>query len=276
MKAIKRLNNNVVICLTAKGKEVIARGKGIGFHEMPYDIPLADIERTYYGVDDKYLSVIENIDDEYIELASEIVDYAKRKLDYSLTGNIVFTIADHLQFSVKRFQQGMNVKLPIIYDIQYLYPKEMDVGRQALKLIRERFKQYLPEDEAAMIAMHFINGQMAEKAADSSPEEKLVADITEIIEKEFGIEIDKKGFNYSRFVSHLNYLIRRSQNNELIRSENSSIYEKLKQDSPKAYLASEKITGYLLEKIKTTLTDEEKLYLILHINRLCSREDCYQ
>ena len=170
----------------------------------------------------------------------------------------------------------MNVKLPIIYDIQYLYPKEMDVGRQALKLIRERFKQYLPEDEAAMIAMHFINGQMAEKAADSSPEEKLVADITEIIEKEFGIEIDKKGFNYSRFVSHLNYLIRRSQNNELIRSENSSIYEKLKQDSPKAYLASEKITGYLLEKIKTTLTDEEKLYLILHINRLCSREDCYQ
>ena len=32
MKAIKRINNNVALCLAKDGKEFIARGKGIGFH----------------------------------------------------------------------------------------------------------------------------------------------------------------------------------------------------------------------------------------------------
>lgn len=275
MRAIRRLNNNVIVCLTAKGKEVIARGKGIGFHEMPYDVPLENIERTYYNVEDSFLGIIENIEDKYIQVASDIVDYSRKQLDSVLNGSIVFTLADHLQFSIRRFQQGMSVKLPIVYDIQYLYPKEMEIGRYAIRLIRKQLNQYLPEDEAVMIALHFINAQ-AQQQNETVTEETVLNDITEIIEKEFGMVIDKEGFNYSRFVSHINYLLRRSKNNELIRSENQAIYEKLKTDSPVAYLASEKVSAYMKEKLKIELTDEEKLYLILHINRLCSREECYQ
>ena len=50
MKAVKRLNNNVVVCTDRKGRELIAIGKGIGFGEMPKDISINDIERTFYDM----------------------------------------------------------------------------------------------------------------------------------------------------------------------------------------------------------------------------------
>lgn len=61
MKAIKRFNNNIVLCITNKGKEVVAFGKGLGFHEIPYEVELSKIERTFYSVKDEYLKMINDI-----------------------------------------------------------------------------------------------------------------------------------------------------------------------------------------------------------------------
>ena len=38
MKVIKKINNNVAICLDNNGKELIAFGNGIGFPKVPYEI----------------------------------------------------------------------------------------------------------------------------------------------------------------------------------------------------------------------------------------------
>lgn len=276
MRAIRRLNNNVIVCLTAKGNEVIARGKGIGFHEMPYEVPLASIERTYYDIDEKYLQIIESIDDTYIQLAGMIVDYSKKVLKNQVNGNIIFTLADHLQFSVQRYKNNLQMQLPILYDIQHLYPEELDVGKYALSLLKKKLKQSLPYEEAAFIALHFINAESQVKQKGVDLEKRIVNDITRIIEAEYGMEIHKDSFSYSRFVSHMNYLLKRSKNNEMIQTENIQIYNSLKQDCPKAYLSSEKVSDYFKDNLSVDLTDEEKLYLILHINRLCSCEECYQ
>jgi len=85
------------------------------------------------------------------------------------------------------------------------------------------------------------------------------------------IKVDKDGFNYSRFVSHMYYLLRRKANNGNDLG-NKTIYEKMIEEYPEINEVSEEIAAYLNEKIKIMLNDEEKLYLMLHINRLCSRE----
>ena len=69
MKAIRRINNNVIICLDDNNNEVIARGKGIGFHDFPYEADLNTIERTYYNIDSSYYEMIKEIPDEIIESA---------------------------------------------------------------------------------------------------------------------------------------------------------------------------------------------------------------
>lgn len=102
MQVVKNLNNNVSLCLDNDGHEVIVFGKGIGFVKPPHEIPLESIQRTFYDISTNYLSVISQIDTEILDVATDIVDYAARKLGTIYSSNVIFTLADHIQFAIKR------------------------------------------------------------------------------------------------------------------------------------------------------------------------------
>ena len=276
MKAIKRFNNNIVLCITNKGKEVVAFGKGLGFHEIPYEVELSKIERTFYSVKDEYLKMINDIPEDVIKISSDVIDFAREQLNYPFNGNIVFTLADHITFAIKRYQDHINFKLPIIYDINYLFEKELEVGKYALQLIKKKYHIHLPQEEATYIALHLINAKEQMDIEKENIDEKIIQQIINIIENEYCITINKNHFNYSRFISHMYYLLKRSKQKHLLSSDNHILYDKTKEEFPKTYNCTKQITQYLLNQFKIDLTDEEELYLMLHINRLCTREECYQ
>lgn len=118
MKVIKNINNNVSLCLDSNQNEVIAFGKGIGFTKPPYEIGLNKIERVYYDVEPTYVQMINDIPEQIIDISTKVIDYARMKLDNNVSSNIVFTLADHIQFAIRRYQENMDLKLPIIHDIQ--------------------------------------------------------------------------------------------------------------------------------------------------------------
>lgn len=272
MKVIKNINNNVSLCLDSKGREVIALGKGIGFTKPPYEIPLSQIQRTFYDVNENYLSVIAMIPEEYINLATEIVHYANQRLDNRYTANVIFALADHIQFAVKREKDQIHIKLPIFYEVQNTYPSEMEIGLYAVKLINSRLHIALPREEAANIVLHLLDYEINNPNNVHNNEKSIIERCTDIVERVMEIQIDRTGFNYSRFATHLHYLVDRIRKNEMISTENEKLLLSLKQEYPKAYQCSLEMDKVL----KGPLNDEELLYLILHINRLCDREDCYQ
>lgn len=276
MKAIRRFNNNTVLCITKNGNEVVAFGKGIGFHEIPYEVELSKIERTYYSVDEQYLSIINQIPDDILKLSTAIVDKAKEKLDYPYSGNTVFTLADHIIFAIKRSRDKINLKLPVIYDIDNLFEAEFEIGKYALELIKQKMNISLPRDEASFIALHLINGKEYNNSETELKDEEIIDAVTTIIEKEYSITINREQFNYSRFVSHMRYLLKEDKLKQPIYSCNSKIYDELKEEFPKAHRCAQIIVDYLHEKLEAELNNDEKLYLILHINRLCNREECYR
>ena len=55
-------------------------------------------------------------------------------------------------------------------------------------------------------------------------------------------------------------------------SENQKMYILMITKYPDINVCIEKISKYLGDEYSISLNDEEKLYLMLHINRLCSRE----
>ncbi len=274
MRVIRCINNNVAICLDSGGKELVAFGKGIGFKKPPFDISLAQVERTYYDVDTSYISMINDLPKEIVDISDEIVDHARVMLDAEMNSNVIFTLADHINFCIERYRKNMNFKLPITYDIEQLFEKEVEVGRFALKLIRNRLGIYLPREEAAYIALHLINYEEKQKYNVDLSDDEVIENITHIIEEEYDMSIEREDFNYSRFVSHMNYLFKRGKHQELIKTDNSRIFQELVKNYPKTYEVSIKVSDYLDKAMHIKLTDEEKLYLILHINRLCTREDC--
>lgn len=275
MKVIKCINNNVAIALDSTNKEVVIFGKGVGFKKPPFEIELNQIDRTYYNVDDMYISMINDLPSEIIEVSSEIINYARNMIDNLTSSNIVFSLADHINFAITRTKKNIKINLPILYDVEQLFEKEYKVGEYGLKLIRDKLHVYIPKEEAAYIALHIIN---AEEQLDNITidDSKIIEDITNIVEKDFNFKIDKKTINYSRFVSHIQYLLKRGKSKHLIKSDNDKLYKTVIKEYPITYNCTIKIKDYLLNSLNLELTDEELLYLILHINRLCNREDCNQ
>ena len=271
MIVIKNINNNVSLCLDSNGREVVAFGKGIGFIKPPYEVPLERVQRTFYNIDETYLNVIVQISEEIINISTEIFDYANRRLNNCFSANVIFTIADHIQFALQREKEHINIQLPLLYEVRNLYPAEMEIGMYALEKINREFNVCLPTEEAASITLHFVVYGLKSKVSHKN-EKTTMERCTEIIEHIMNITIDKKGFNYSRFLIHMHYLLDRVRNNQNIATENEKMFLELKRQYPKTYRCALEIEKFL----KVQLSDEERLYLILHINRLCVHEDCYQ
>lgn len=276
MKVIKKINNNVAVCLDNDGHELIAFGKGIGFPKTPYELTdLSKVWRTYYGINPNYLGLLNEIPEEIVHLSIKIVDQAKLKIQNEINSNIVFTLADHINFAIERCKKNMDIKMPFCYDIQHLYEDEMYIGEWAVKLINKKLDLHLSKDEAVSIALHFINAEnMQNKEEDKVDEKTIIRDLTEIIETDFSIKINIDGFNYSRFVSHMQYLLKRRENDTEIDSENKKMFESMKQEYAKTYECVMHIKKYLLDTLNWNPSEEELLYLMMHINRLCAREDC--
>lgn len=71
MKVIKKINNNVALCLDSSGAQLVAMGKGIGFPAVPYELKdLSCIQQTFYNVDPAFLELFTSIPQEYFDLTS--------------------------------------------------------------------------------------------------------------------------------------------------------------------------------------------------------------
>ena len=276
MKVIKNINNNISLCLDSRNNEVVAFGKGIGFTKPPYDVPLSKIDRTFYDVDEEQLALLNRIPAPVLEAAAEIVDLANEKLEDQFRENVAFTLADHIDFCIQRYQKHINIQLPLFYEVRQLYPRESEVGRQALQILQKRLGVTLPREEAAAIALHFVNYKAHADAAPGVDYGAVIEDATAIIERELAVRVDRESFNYYRFVTHMHYMMKRTMDDAMIDSQNREIYESMQKEYPAIYACSLKVAALIEQKLSKKLSEEEILYLILHINRLCAREDCDQ
>lgn len=274
MKIVKHINNNFAIAEDSLGNQCIVSGKGIGFGAVPREVSLDQIDRTYYEVSPVQVSMIAELPPEVINVSSMIVEYARLVVDAPFSGSIVFTLADHINFSIERYQKKMNLKLPIINDIECLFEKEMKVGQYGLRLIQKRLHVVLPKEEAAYIALHIINAEEQSKANKTINDDEIVEGVVKVIEKSYQMKINRTDFNYSRFVTHLHYLLKRGRKQALYETDNAKFIRSIKQDYPESFDCAEKVSEFLRKQTSLELTDEEKLYLMLHIQRLCTREAC--
>lgn len=276
MKLVKKINNNFAIAIDSKGEEVIVSGKGIGFIKMPCELSdLSKITRTYYDIDEKFIGLINQIPEEIISVTTKISDLAKRKINSTLNPNLVFTLADHINFSIERKKNGIEFEFPMTYDFEQIYGKEIAIAQHALTLIKEEMNIELANTEVVGIALNIINSEMTSSIKSAEKDfNELTSRITKIIENFFIIEIDQNTVNYSRFTTHLRYLFKRLSEENTISSDNLKIFESLNKETPKTFECVEKIGYYLNRKNNWKLDSEEKLYLVLHVNRLLNREDC--
>lgn len=279
MIVVKKLNNNFAICTDGQGQELIAYGKGIGFPKTPYEITdLSAIDRTFYNIDCKYTAMFKELPEAVLHLTAKLVEIAGNELSYELNPNLVLTLADHIHFCIQRARQKIYVQMPLIYEVEQMYPQEGKLGKYAVKQLERRFAIQLNPNEASGIAMSFVNARYnAKSKLDSGMRwqqqyDDILEDTISIVEDEIGIVIDRSSFNFARYSTHLMYLLKRLGSSRVIGSDMSGMYLSLKTERPEIASCVELISRYFDTKLKATLNEDERLYLLLHINRICIRE----
>jgi len=280
---IKKINNNVAICRDGNGRELVAFGKGIGFPSTPYELNnLTRIDRTFYNIDREYWPLLDTIPQEIIEFTAQIVDEVRGWLPYETSPNIVMTLADHIAFAIRRVEEGIYFQMPSVYQLEQDYPLEIKIGKYFIVNIQNRLHIHLPKGEISGIAMQFINsrnypstGVQRASAQNSLSDqyEEVLKQTIRIVEQEFRIRVQRDTFNYRRFAIHLEYLLQRMFRQQYISTDNQQMYDLIRQEYPETERCVDQIAAYYRTTWSIELTSEEKLYLMMHVNRIRAKGD---
>lgn len=272
MKVVKRINHNAALLVNDKGTELVALGKGIGYPSGPDEVSLAQIERTFYNVDVRYLPLLNEIDPKVMEFSAQITDIARANISRELSANLPFTLADHISFAIKRCREHMYVQMPLSCDVQQQYPVEFKIATFAHAGIEREFGVSMPRGERAGIALCIVNSVMASsskaKSNDVRREERLIEKLVTIIEKDLDIAIDRDAFDYARYDTHVRYLLERVRTGEPLNTDNAALYQPLCEEHPAVAACVDKMAELIEETYHASIVPEEKVYLMLHVNRV--------
>ena len=278
MKVLKTFNNNITLVEDDKHHEMILMGKGIAFGLKKGDqVDESKIEKKFVfdtrELNDKFTALFNQVPVKYIELSSNIIDYASKELNITFDNNIYLALSDHISYAIERYQNNEPLKNALLFDIKKFYPNEFKVALKALDMIHYDTGIMMSEDEAGYIAMHFVNAsQSGEAMSQTIAITKIVDDILQIVEYHYHLKLDENSLNYIRFVTHIRYFARRLFSNEISNNnQDDGLFEQIKNKYPQSYECSLKVKKYILINYHKELDNDEMMYFMLHINRVCSR-----
>lgn len=275
LEIFKVLNNNVVVIKNDKDIEQIVMGSGIGFQKKRGDlVEESKVDKVFslsnQDVFNNFQELIVRIPSEHIQLGEEIVVLAKLKLGRRLNDMIYISLTDHIYTAIIRSQEGINIKNFLLWETKRFYKTEYEIGLEALDLIEEKFDIRLSDDEAGFIALHIVNASLDDDEFQDIYEiTEIMQEITKIVKYEFNFEFDEDSIYYYRFITHLKFFANRLISNTIYTDGNDDDLAMLVRNKyPNAYNTVDKIAEFINTKYNYTLSDEEKVYLTIHIHRV--------
>ena len=274
MKVLKVINNNIVKSLDSDNHEVIVVGKGLGFKKKPGDdIDRELIAKVYTSKDrkesNKLTELLEQMPLEHIQVSNEVISFAKVSLGRSLNDNIYLTLTDHISFALERYSKGIILKNALLWEIKRFYSHEFLIGKEALSIIHKRLGVNLPEDEAGFIALHLVNASMnSQTIGETRDMTRMIQDILNIVKYHFHMDLDEYTLHYERFITHLKFFAQRVFQGAEIKGEDKNFLFALKEQYKEEYKCALKIRDYVIKEYHRDLTEDEMIYLTVHIKRI--------
>ena len=275
MRVIKVLNNSLVLALNDEGQEIILMGKGIGFQKtIGYKLSPKEIDKVFV-LKDRELSrriirLAAETDSIYFEMAKSVIDYAVENYHMKLMDHIYLALTDHLAIAAKRIRNGVILQNFYTLDMKKFNPREFQVGEYAVQLMSRKLKVEVPLDEAGNIAFHFINAQYDNP---SNSQNLIIAHavsaVLDIVKYTLGLTYNEDSLSYSRYVTHIRLFVQRLvSHNQLPEDTSPLLYDQIAPVCQKEFACVDKIQIYVSEQFQAQITNQERLYLALHIHRI--------
>lgn len=273
MVILKVLNNNLALSRDDSGREVIVKGKGIAFQKRKGEEIASDrIEKIFVADSPQKRKQMEAyftaIPEEYFDFVGQFMERIKETGELKFNASIYFTLSDHIHGTFQRLDKGIQIKNMLLMDIRQLYRREYELGREMLKELESRFDRKLPPDEAGFIALHLINAQ-SDNGSNIEEISHIVQKILNVVAQYYQpIVFHEDDMYYQRFVTHLKYFAQRYLHKELQYSEDTSLYDIIRAEYKEAYGCAKLVYLMMEEDYGYQMTEEEMLYMIIHIQKV--------
>lgn len=274
MIAIKKVLNSSVVLVEENGKEMVILGKGIGYGKKNgEEIPEDKVDKIFLPFEEKktsqILELVEEIPIEFFEITRAIVSKAESELGKKLNPGVYLTLTDHLHFAVERAQKGVNIANRLYWEIKSYYPQEFRIGKYAIALLNDQYGINLPKEEASNIAFHLINAQSEDSDnGDGFKYAKMIGGIVNMVRYSLQKEIDTNSIHYTRFITHVRFFVERYYSDALLDDGEEEFYNQMWILYPSAMENATKVKDYIKKIHHRTISNDEVVYLGVHINRL--------
>ena len=273
MQIEKILNNNVVQAMD-NDVEYIVMGKGLGFQKKVGEtVDKEKIEKTFVlenpETEAEWTRVYVDLSDGEMQVFLNIITFAEAVLQTKFEPSFFIALADHLHYAIERSREGISLQNPLAWEIRKFYPREYEIGKQALRLIANNLEVELADDESASVALHFFNAQKDTGLREKDRQlTQIVVGISEIVRLHFGCDLEEESFSYNRFITHLRYLAQRIVSGVSGGKNDAFLYEQVKVNYPESFICTQKIVTYIKSSYAFELSLDEQVYLTIHIQRL--------
>lgn len=265
----KVLNHNTLIGIDMKdSQEYLLIGKGIGFGRKVSERLDAPEGCTVYSLQEKTergsaMDLIREIDPVFLEIAEQVLKEGERifgKIDW----NILFPMADHIAFAVKRLKNSEQISNPLTGDIIALFHMEYKAAECLRPILRERLQVDIDEHEIGYVALHIHSAIEDENVALSMQIAGSVRECIRMVEEETGQTIDIMSLAYNRLMNHVRYMTARAMTGEKLKL-NMNDYMAVK--FPDSFRLASEICAHLSKHLRHPLEEAEIGYLAMHIER---------
>lgn len=273
MQIGKILNNNVVVTKDQFGREVIVSGKGIGFQKKVGETICETSVDKHYILEDqnefmKLQQLFSQVDMSYIDISYEIKDYANQVLESKVNERVVIPLADHIAYACERAKKEIVIPNMMLWDIRKFYKQEFEIGKKALCLIKQKLGVDLSEDEAGFIALHIVEAQLDTERKIITEVTTIMTEILNIVKRYYQFEIDENSLHYFRFITHLKFFAQRLLTNNGYQENDRELFELITRKYLKIQPCIDLIKVFIASKYDYALSEEEQIYLTIHVARI--------
>lgn len=210
-----------------------------------------------------------------------VVNHAYKKYHYELFDYFYLSLSEHILGVYHRILDN-TYQTSQIPDIKDEYPLENKIAQESVKIIERDLKIKLPVSERKNIMLHLINARIPEKKQVNR--EKNIINIEEmlhivqvILDQHNIYRLASNNDEYERFMIHLQYLFRRLEQGKKFRSSDitKKVKDELISEYPESFVVVKEIDEQLKQDFQWEISDEEKLYLIVHIQRIYEKSSKY-
>ena len=271
----KILNHNSFMGIESKNdQECLIMGKGVAFGKKVGQTVSVTGDARVYSLKEltdrgEAKEIIKSVSPLCLELANEVLDQAEEEFG-KVDRSILFTMADHLDFAVRRIQNGEQISNPLTDDIRIMFYKEYKVAGCIRDLLKEKLGIRIDEHEIGYIALHVHAAIVDENVSQAMEIARTVRECICMVEEETGKSIDVMSLSYNRLMNHVRYMVARAIHGEKLKM---SLNDYMSVKFPGPYMTAEKICRKMKKSLKLPIPDIEIGYLAMHLERMMDREE---